>query len=98
MGELRFGVESLRYRDAQAAEHLERWMAPVLDGFSARCAVVTPEVAEMWARLRVPDPAPFVDSIIAATALVHDWTLVTRNVRDFSRYGVRLLNPWEFDG
>lgn len=98
IGELRFGVESLRHRDPHAAEHLERWIDPVIDRFSARCAVVTPAVAQMWARLRVPNPVPFVDAVIAATALVNDWTVVTRNVSDFSRYGVRLVNPWQFDG
>ena len=55
---------------------------------------VTIEVAEVWGRISVPDPMPAIDGLLAATALVHDWTLVTRNVRDVRRTGVRLLNPF----
>ncbi|HEV7668322.1 MAG TPA: hypothetical protein VGS22_07340 [Thermoanaerobaculia bacterium] len=52
--------------------------------------------AETIARLHVPNPRPFRDGLIAATALVHDMTVVTRNVGDFEATGVPLLNPWEW--
>jgi hypothetical protein len=51
-------------------------------------------VAEAWGRLNVPDPVPVVDGLMAATALVHDWTLVTRNVDDAASIGVRVLDPF----
>ena len=51
-------------------------------------------IAERWARLSVPDPLPFVGSLLAATALQHDMTFVTRNTRDIERTGVRRLNPF----
>lgn len=52
-------------------------------------------IADRWGALNVPDPLPAVDGLLAATALIHDLTLVTRNVRDVSRTGVRVLNPFE---
>lgn len=52
-------------------------------------------VASLWGRLNVPDPLPAVDGFLAATALAHDLTLVTRNVHDVQRTGARLLNPFE---
>ena len=55
---------------------------------------ITQAIAECWGRLNVPDPLPVIDGLLAATALVHDLTLVTRNVRDVERSGVRLLNPF----
>jgi predicted nucleic acid-binding protein len=51
-------------------------------------------VAQLWGKLNVPDPVPAIDGLLAATALVHDLTLVTRNTRDVVRSGVRLLNPF----
>jgi toxin FitB len=51
-------------------------------------------IAEEWGRLNVPDPVPVVDGLMAATALVHDWILVTRNVSDVTSTGVRLLDPF----
>ena len=51
-------------------------------------------VADRWGHLMVPDPLSVMDALLAATALIHDWTLVTRNIRDFERTGVRLLNPF----
>ena len=52
-------------------------------------------VADRWGRLNVPDPLPAVDGLLAATALVHDLTVVTRNARDFVRAGVPVVNPFE---
>jgi hypothetical protein len=58
---------------------------------------VTTDVAEEWGRLNVPDPLPFVDGLMAATALVHGSTLATRNTGHVERTGVPLVNPFEFD-
>lgn len=57
--------------------------------------MVDEEIAETWGRLMVPDPLPVVDSMLAATAIVHGLTLVTRNVDDVKPTGVPLLNPFE---
>ncbi len=58
---------------------------------------MTVRIAEAWGRLNVPDPVPVVDGLMAATALVHDWTLVTRNVGDIAPTGARLLDPFAGD-
>jgi len=53
------------------------------------------DVAQLWGRLRVPNPENGIDKLIAATALIHDITVVTRNIKDFEKTGVKLLNPFE---
>lgn len=56
---------------------------------------MTAEVADIWGRVRVARPLPVVDSLMAATAIAHDLTFVTRNARDVSDTGVDVLNPFE---
>ena len=74
---------------------LRRWLEDqVLTRFRARVLPVDAEVARPCARLHVPYPRPDRDALIAATALVHGLTLVTRNEADFAATGVRLVNPW----
>jgi hypothetical protein len=93
VGELRRGIESIRRRDPSGALRLEQWLASLLRDFSPRILPVDAEIAERWGRMNVPDPVPAVDGLLAATALVHDLVLVTRNVRDVEHTGVRLLDP-----
>ncbi len=95
IGELRRGVELIRYRgDTRQAHLLERW----LDGLLAECGEnVLPfdaDAAQVWGRLRVPHPENPLDKQIAATALLYDLVLVTRNVKHFASTGVRLLDPF----
>ncbi|NUT52470.1 MAG: type II toxin-antitoxin system VapC family toxin [Saccharothrix sp.] len=94
VGEIRQGVERLARRDRAQAEAVERWLGQLVDVYGDRIAPVTSEIAEMWGRLNVPDPLPVVDGLLAATALVHGWTLVTRNVHDVKSTGARVLNPF----
>lgn len=94
VGELRRGVESIRRRDPTAALALEQWLARLLASFADRIIPIDTAVAERWGALNVPDPLPAVDGLLAATALVHDMTLVTRNVRDVERSGVRVIDPF----
>lgn len=72
-------------------EWLNDYVVPAFDG---RILPVDTAVAQRSAQLSVPDPRPFHDGLIAATALVHAMTVVTRNVADFAPTGVRVLNPW----
>ncbi len=75
---------------------LRAWLeGHVLSSFAGRILPVDMAVARRSAALHVPDPRPYRDSLIAATALVHGMTLVTRNVADFAPTGVALLNPWK---
>jgi len=93
LGEIRRGIESIRRRDAPSALALEQWLARLASDFADRVLPVDARVADRWGGLNVPDPIPTVDGLLAATALVHDLVLVTRNVRDVERTGVRLLDP-----
>jgi toxin FitB len=96
IGELRRGVELIRRRgDADQAQRLEAWLAIVVDSFGERILDFDADVAQVWGRLRVPDPSHALDKQIAAIALVNGLTLVTRNVADLDGLGVELVNPFE---
>jgi toxin FitB len=94
--ELELGVLLIERRDAQQGSLLRQWLEQaVLPAFSGRILVVDAAVARRSAALHVPDPQPFRDGLIAATALEHNLVVVTRNLADFEATGVRLLNPWQ---
>ncbi|WP_411877301.1 type II toxin-antitoxin system VapC family toxin [Vulcanococcus limneticus] len=96
IGELRRGVELIRHRgDHQQAELLERWLDQLLDAYGERVLALDGDGAQLWGRLCVPDPHHAIDKQIAAIALLHDLTVVTRNTADFAGTGVRLLNPFQ---
>lgn len=94
VGELRKGIERLADRDPTQAAALDDWCQRLVRGFSDRIIPVTQDIAETWGRLSARTPLPVVDGLMAATALVHDWTFVTRNTTDVERTGVRVLNPF----
>lgn len=95
IGELRRGVDLIRHRgDAPQANRLEAWLHTVVEEYRDFILPFDLDIAQAWGRLRVPSPEHALDKQIAATALIHDLTLVTRNVPDFQHTGVRLLNPF----
>lgn len=97
--ELEIGTLRIERRDAAQGALLRRWMdAQVMPAFTGRILPVDLLVAARAARLQVPDPRPIRDAYIAATALVHGLTVVTRNVVDFSTCGAQVLNPWSAQG
>jgi predicted nucleic acid-binding protein len=94
--EIELGILRMERRDATQGAMLRAWMdRRILPEFARRTLPVDLPVARRCARLHVPDPRPERDAFIAATALVHGMTLVTRNVADFAPTGVALLNPWD---
>lgn len=94
--ELELGVVSIERKDATQGAMLRSWLAQhVLPEFSGRTLSVDTAVAQRCARLHVPDKRGERDALIAATALVHGMTVVTRNVADFKPMKVPLINPWE---
>ncbi len=93
--EIEVGILRRERTDLEQARILRRWFEDrVLTGFSGRILAVDLEAARRAAPLHVPSPAPGHDALIAATALAHGLTVVTRNVSDFERTGVEVLDPW----
>jgi len=94
--ELEIGALLAERRDAVQGAMLRTWLnSHVMPAFSGRILSIDTLVAQCSARLHVPDPRPVRDGLIAATALVHGMTIVTRNVADFAVTGAQILNPWE---
>jgi hypothetical protein len=94
--ELELGVLSIERKDATQGAMLRVWLEQhVLPEFSVRTLPIDTTVAQRCARLHIPDKRGERDALIAATALVHGMTVVTRNVADFQSTGVTILNPWE---
>jgi toxin FitB len=96
VGELRRGVGLIRHRgDVRQANQLEKWLETLLVDYKDSILDINQDIAQVWGRLRAPHPENALDKQIAATALIYDLTVVTRNHKDFSKTGARLLNPFE---
>jgi len=94
--ELEVGILLMERRDRAQGAVLRAWMdRQVLPRFEGRILSIDTDVARRAAALHVPDPRPERDAFIAATALVHGMTVVTRNAADYAPTGVQVLNPWE---
>ena len=97
--ELELGVLAIERKDSAQGTVLRAWLEQqVLPEFAARTLPIDTAVAQRCARLHVPDRRGERDALIAATALVHGMTVVTRNVVDFQLTGVGVFNPWEWQG
>ena len=96
IGELRRGIALIRHRgDHPQADLLEAWLQRILTDYADYILDFTVTAAQVWGYLRVPQPQNAIDKQIAAIALTHDLTLVTRNIQDFAGTGVTLLNPFQ---
>jgi toxin FitB len=97
--ELEIGVLLAERRDPRTGALLRSWLEQhVMPAFAERVLPVDTAVALRSALLHVPDPRPVRDCLIAATALVHGLTVVSRNTADFAPTGVTLINPWDAEG
>lgn len=96
--EFEHGVLLVERRDPAQGAKLREWLDhQVTPGFEGRILSIDAQVARVCAALHVPNPRPDRDAMIAATALVHGMTVVTRNIRDFRAFGVPVLDPWSAD-
>ncbi len=96
VGELRRGVNLIRHRgDDKQANKLEEWLELIVDEYLENILDFTESEAQVWGQLRVPNHENALDKQIAATALTRDLVVVTRNIKDFSGMGVKLINPFE---
>ncbi|MGF1512067.1 MAG: type II toxin-antitoxin system VapC family toxin [Myxococcota bacterium] len=93
--ELEHGVLLVEHRDPAQGNLLRTWLDKgVVPAFERRILDVTPEVARLSASFHLPNPAPFRDALIAATAAINGMAVVTHNTRDFERFGVEIVDPW----
>ncbi|MEQ1526141.1 MAG: type II toxin-antitoxin system VapC family toxin [Gallionella sp.] len=95
LGEIRRGLENIRHRgDLPQTRKLEKWLDLVVADFADKILTFDEECAQIWGRLMSPHPEHAIDKQIAAIALIHDLTVVTRNVDDFRGTGVAIKNPF----
>jgi len=95
IGELRRGVDLIFHRgDIIQGKLLENWLNSIFDQYQDNILSIDGEIALLWGKMRVPEPQHALDKLIAATAIIYDLTVVTRNIKDFESTGVRLLNPF----
>jgi predicted nucleic acid-binding protein len=94
LAEIRRGIELKRRRYPEQARYLDRWFSHMRVRLADRVLPIDESIAQAWAVMGIPDPLPLVDGLLAATAQVHDLTLVTRNVAHIAATGVSLLDPF----
>jgi predicted nucleic acid-binding protein len=94
LGEIRQGIETKRRRNPEQAQALERWLQSLETHYADRVLPITPAIADCWGRLNAQRTFPVIDGLLAATALVHGLTLVTRNVADVQGSGVEWFDPF----
>jgi len=94
LGEIRKGIELLRNKSPDQCPAFEKWLAMIETHYAGNILPVTDAIADQWGRLQAKQSMPVIDSLLAATALVHQLTLVTRNTTDFTASGTALLNPF----
>ena len=95
IGELRRGIEAIRHRrDFAQAQLLEAWFNNLVQIYAEHILPIDSDIAQLWGHLRVPNPHNELDKLIAATALIYDLTVVTRNIVDFKDTSVKLHNPF----
>lgn len=94
IGEVRRGIERIRVRDPASASALDVWLSEIVAEHDDRILPVDRAVSEIWGRLSAGPSLPVIDTLLAAAALVHGLTLVSRNERAFEKTGVPVLNPF----
>ena len=94
LGEIRRGIERSRVNDPARARALESWLVAIAKSFTDRILPVDQTVADEWGRMSAKRSVSTVDALLAATAKVHQMTLVTRNISDVADLGAEILDPF----
>ena len=95
LGELRKGVALKKESDLDAAKKLGSWVDGLEFSFGDRVLGVDAAIANLWGEVSAQRPRPVIDTLLAATAAVHELIFVTRNTKDVKDINVKLLNPWK---
>ena len=95
LGEVMRGIALKQKADPQAASHLAQWLQTLRRDHADRILPVTDKIALEWGRIAASRPRGDADGLIAATAIVHNLIIVTRNVGDFDDTRASVLNPWD---
>ena len=95
LGEIMRGIALKQKSDPITAAHLAEWLRKLRHDHVERILPVTDQIAVEWGRIAAIRPRGDIDGLLAATAIIHDLILVTRNVRDFQDTKVSVINPWE---
>lgn len=95
LGEIMRGIALKQRSDPRAASHLAEWLRKLRHDHGDRILPIDDHVAVEWGRIAALRPRGDADGLIAATAMVHELILVTRNVADFEDTGVAIIDPWE---
>lgn len=95
LGEIMRGIALKQKSDPKAAGHLAEWLRKLRHDHADRILAVTDQISVEWGRIAAIRPRGDIDGLIAATAIVHDLILVTRNVGHFEDTGATVINPWE---
>lgn len=94
LGEIRHGIERIRLRDTRQARALEKWFQRLKTEFADRILPVDERVADQWGGLGIRQPVPNLDGLLAATALIHGLTVVSRDEDGYRNTGVEFINPF----
>ena len=94
LGEIRKGIELLRRKSPAQCPAFERWLGQLLRDYDQEVLPVTEAISDRWGNMMATQTIPVIDGLIAATAIEHGLTVVTRNTHDFLSSGVPLLNPF----
>jgi toxin FitB len=94
LGEIRQGIERIRFRDPAQARILDKWLRWIGTAFSERVLPIDDKVADQWGRLGTCQPVPVLDGYLAATALVQGLSMVSRDEEGFRNTGVPVINPF----
>lgn len=96
LGEIRKGIERLRRKSLDQCLVFENWLITLRTEYETNILTVTDRIGDQWGHMMAKQTKPAIDGLLAATALTHKLTMVTRNVNDFKDTGIEVINPFQY--